>query len=581
MKMTPRIVLPALLLILLHGLFGWTALRRVAATDDENTVILSGLCAWKGDYSLNREVPHAMKLLGTMPLLAIDLWKHQPSRTNFKLQTHQNDAYMVYQADMPVELMLEYVRLMFLAISMAGCWFVFLWGTLAFGPEAGLASLAFWCLNPTVIGNAIIAKPDLALAYFLMMSALAFWCWMRRPQAKYALGVGLALGGALASKYFGFLFLPVYPVYALLENRWGSHPSRRDLIRGAIIGGLAAAVVIGIVYRFHYSDYWLGLQLGREIQRGQTMGALFGKEIHGGTALYYGLTLILKTPLALWIALLTGLGFWAKNLRRWPRESSAERRAVLDVGWIVVPAVAYFALLVLLSPYKAGARQVLPVILFMSLLAGYGWVQLKDRRGKILRWLLMGWLAGAALWIHPWHYAYFNELIGGPSGAPRIFTRINLDWGIGLKELFRQLRDRGVSQVYLAYNGSADPLTYGRCYPLEPFQADWARLTGRRDPAREALYSSIDLRKEPRALMALQARFVFEDSSDFAWLRDVPPAFVVAHSIFVYDITQDAEAQRKLAAFFQRKGDDVHARLHMDWAQRLESPGHDKHGVPG
>ena len=84
--------------------------------------------------------------------------------------------------------------------------------------------------------------------------------------------------------------------------------------------------------------------------------------------------------------------------------------------------------------------------------------------------------AGAA----PDYIAYFNELAPGP--PERYLIDSDLDWGQDLGRLADTLKARGIREVALAYNGSADPRAVGieRVRWLRPFTPDtgWIAISG-------------------------------------------------------------------------------------------------------
>jgi hypothetical protein len=60
------------------------------------------------------------------------------------------------------------------------------------------------------------------------------------------------------------------------------------------------------------------------------------------------------------------------------------------------------------------------------------------------------------------------------------------------------------------------------------------------------------------ALLAVSATNLqgtyYPDKQTFAWLKERKPAFSAGHSIFLYDLTGDAEGLAKLAALLDREG---------------------------
>jgi len=150
------------------------------------------------------------------------------------------------------------------------------------------------------------------------------------------------------------------------------------------------------------------------------------------------------------------------------------------------------------------------------------------------------WLAVSVGMVHPHHLAYFNEAVGGPANGYRWLVDSNLDWGQDLKTLGAELRARGGPPVYLAYFGSADPAAYGIRYVPAGMCCNVARRGDPVDPAADG--------KVLFAVSATNLQAVyFADKALFSWLKSRSPEKVLGHSIFLYDLTRDAEGRRLLA----------------------------------
>jgi len=162
------------------------------------------------------------------------------------------------------------------------------------------------------------------------------------------------------------------------------------------------------------------------------------------------------------------------------------------------------------------------------------------------------WLAGSVLRAHPHHLAYFNEAAGGPANGFKWLVDSNLDWGQDLKGLGRALHEMGDPPIYLSYFGVGDPAIYG--IRFVPVVRNWnvPRAGDAVDPAASG-----------RVLFAvsatnLQANY-FTDKTLLSWLKDREPIKVLGYSIFLYDLTADADARRRLAELLLRLKEVPHA----------------------
>ena len=146
----------------------------------------------------------------------------------------------------------------------------------------------------------------------------------------------------------------------------------------------------------------------------------------------------------------------------------------------------------------------------------------------------------AALIAFPNYLPYFNESVGGSSQGYRYLADCNVDWGQGLKALGEYLQKRNIQGIALSYFGSADPHSYGvRYLPVAsvtsvPFPGD----------------GSAAVQNQKTFLFAISATnrvgLYHKDHHLFEWLNAYHPAAQIAQSIFVYDFTQDLQAQQHL-----------------------------------
>jgi hypothetical protein len=85
--------------------------------------------------------------------------------------------------------------------------------------------------------------------------------------------------------------------------------------------------------------------------------------------------------------------------------------------------------------------------------------------------------------IHPHELSYFNPLVGGSVGGRRILSDSNVDWGLDLRRLAKELKRRDVTDPTVVYFGgddvpyrigvpdfAADPEVRGRVVAMSAFQ---------------------------------------------------------------------------------------------------------------
>jgi hypothetical protein len=218
--------------------------------------------------------------------------------------------------------------------------------------------------------------------------------------------------------------------------------------------------------------------------------------------------LAVKTPLPLLLLGLTGLGLLA--LRGW-REANV---------YTMAPAACFVSILVfccLYSHINIGVRHVLIAYPLLAIGAGYavcaGWE--RCRAAPLLR----AGIAGLLLWqiaipaiAYPDYLAYFNPLAG--NHPERILVDSDLDWGgQDLRRLEQVLAARGIRQLWLGYQGTADL-------------------------SREALppYTLLAPNQPVSGWVAITMLTLQENQAGFSWLKRYQPVQRVGQSFELYYI---------------------------------------------
>jgi hypothetical protein len=116
------------------------------------------------------------------------------------------------------------------------------------------------------------------------------------------------------------------------------------------------------------------------------------------------------------------------------------------------------------SGLDSGVRYVLPMFVFLSMMAATGLVTLWTRRHQRIAFrmaaaVLFGWLIISSARSHPDYLAYFNEL--GGSDPSHLIVVGDLDWGQDLTRLSTYLREHSVDHINIAYDGFYDPDSLG------------------------------------------------------------------------------------------------------------------------
>ena len=211
---------------------------------------------------------------------------------------------------------------------------------------------------------------------------------------------------------------------------------------------------------------------------------------------------------------------------------------------------AYF-LAALTAKVQIGIRHLLPMMPFFVLASGWGLSRLwaRGRAGVAACALLCVWAAASVLNARPFLLAYFNEAVGGPSTAG-IGWRTRTSTGAKTSRPWPATwRPKEAPPIYLSYFGTADPAAYGLHYVPVAFSANVERTGDAVDPSLSG-----------RVLFAVSATNLqcvyFADKTLFDWLKTRAPLKAPGGSIFLYDLSSDAEEKRSLARLLALSGRD-------------------------
>lgn len=465
----------------------------------------------------------------------------------------------LYDGPVPGDRLLAVARLpnLFLGtclVALIGWWPYRLWGG-----RAGLVGLALAAVDPNLVAHSALVTTDLGITLFAFLTVYLLWESVERRCLWLVPAVGLAAGLALVSKFTGVLLAGILAVIIAGHvlgggslppaEVWEKKGWRGFLLRSAgagvvflLIVGLAL-LVIPPVYFFQGFGTW---RRGFEIQwahRTAGHNAFFlGQYSQDGWWDYFPVAFVLKTPLGSLLLMAAGLLFFRAG------KPLARREAL----FLLVPPLLFGAALSL-AHVNIGLRYALPAFPFLFVLAAR--LGSLEFRRRWLAPLLVGvpvvLAAASALRIAPHQLAYFNELTGGPGEGYHYLSDSNLDWGQDLKGLRAYMERENVPMVYLSYFGSAPPAGYGIRYQYTPrnhLNPPHPRELLPPGTEREVLAISVT---NLQGVYPMDGGPYSEDKDLFRWLREgrVPVA-KIGYSIYVYDLTGDADAHLRLAKIY-------------------------------
>ncbi|HEX9188145.1 MAG TPA: hypothetical protein VGB87_13790, partial [Vicinamibacteria bacterium] len=423
------------------------------------------------DYRLSPDHPPLVHSLAALPLLFLDVrmdetdeaWRtHSIWRFGRRWLYHWNDAgRLLFWGRLPIVL---------LAAALAAA--VFFWTRSRFGSGAGFVALFLAVLSPDLLAHGQVVTTDLGAAAAMFFAVVAFDAALQRLTPGRAVGAGLALGAAVATKLSALGLGPILlalSVARVLDPRPLPLRLRREraiATRGGRAAALAllllalvpvALVAIWAAYGFQrsfgaeaslaQSFPWDSLQASHPFVHGAVHAArqvsllpdpflfgflrffehsearrafLLGELSPTGFPHFFLVTFLVKTPLPL-------LALFALALAGRGRDGA--RPFALAAAWI--PLLVYAAL-TQTRGLNIGHRHLLPLYPFLFVVAGAAGAWLPRRLGKagaVLLAALLGWYAWGTLRVHPHPLAYFNETVGGPANGWRVLVDSSLDWG--------------------------------------------------------------------------------------------------------------------------------------------------------
>jgi hypothetical protein len=539
-------------------------IRQESQTWDEGFEIVAGYqYLTTGVYRASLENPPLERILEALPLLFLrpDLKGDALGANNTGPADVDAGLAFLYKNRLPAGEILFAARLPMIAVTIGLLLVLAAWCRRRFGPAAGIVAAFLFALDPTVIAQGRYVKNDMLVTALAFVAVIA-WDWFLETRKGIALTAsGLALGLALGSKYSALFLLPVFLIlYFLREWRrfsW-SHFSKSF----AAVGVLAAAVILilyapydgallpharfapGIPLRdiidqstalgrriawigsrlgWRAHPYLIGLATFADHGGGTHSAYIWGNRGNTGWWYYFPFAFLVKTPVAVLLALLLTIPF-------------APTQPLL-----LVPILIYGALSIA-SHVNIGLRHLLPIYPFLYALLAAGLVGLprKFRRWRLRTPLIIAILAATAVEsfsVYPYYPAFFNVLAGGPKNGPKYLVDSNIDWGQDLKRLGEFASAHGATpnsqpQICVMYFGTAPTWYYLR------YAANF--------PTFKEMSQGAPLECQFAAVSVTPLEGVYVPPDWFKWARDVPPLARIGYSIYVWDV-HDPAFQRAYA----------------------------------
>jgi hypothetical protein len=506
-----RFILAAFLLLVLMALLAGGAASRESVTFDEIAHTAAGVSyLQKLDMRMNEEHPPLAKVIAALPLVLRGVhadyshlsWTFSNKMFNQYLAEWVFGHWFLMRWNDPYSTLLWARAPMLLMTLLLGL-VTYIYGSRLGGPWGGLLCLSAFVTMPAFLAFGPLVITDIALTLFWVLTVWQLPNMWHSPSRGTVIKFGLALAGALLSKFSsGLLFfvfaavalslrckpLPVQPIDKSALRRW-----RRQAWRNLAKGTLWAALFVYIVYLFfswnqstdsfsvipHFPASpvlrrllmppWIYLRglLGFALSAGSRPTYILGHPYSHGVWFYFPALFLLKSQLTFLLLLCLAAAMALLVKRRFPAQSIIPDG--MDLHWRSIwVSLAVFTSACMLNRLDISIRHFsVALALIVLLLAPLPRVlqQLRQSMPQTARtgaWLTIALVLASivsAIRAYPNYFPYINVLsMGRP--AYLMVNDSNLDWNQALPQVETFVRQRGLQQVLLDEYGFSEPAPY-------------------------------------------------------------------------------------------------------------------------
>lgn len=589
----PWIAAGILLLFAVQAL--WHARVKSATFDETGHIAVSHLL-WTTDHrDYDTGHPPLLRYLFGLPLKLMDVpaapdypapavAESEPMSRRPPPNLYYYSAHFLFRNKFPADTILFASRFMNILLGILLGVLIFRWSRSLYGDEAGLFSLGLFALCPNVIANASIVTTDFGGAASAVFFLYSLFRLTENPSRARSLACGIFLGLALLCKFSNIfmvgIFLILFPTAMILQKK-----PARQIAEGLLLTAFAAWLTVCCGYQFDrvftphalppedwehlklgaaFQDFYRWLPLPRAFSHGLVSvlhhsgrghsAFLLGEYSSMGWWWYFPFAFLVKTPSPVLVAL---LGFAALLVLRKGRLSFKESGIALGIASVLWSAMT--------ANLNIGIRHILLIYPLLYVLLGQTVHLFPEARRLGILIAAFVFLAAEVGLSAPHYLAFFNRFSGGPSRGIQYLSDSNLDWGQDLKGLAEFLKKDGSPEVLLSYFGTAVPQFYGINFQELPSAWTYPHSTylNSPNPTREFLAVSAT---------NLQGTY-FSQHDLYSWLLQKKPMAVIGYSIYVYDVTRDADAHAQLERIYRLMGNEPAARREAERAVEIQKSG--------
>ncbi len=487
------------------------AASRESVTFDEIAHTAAGVSyLQKLDMRMNEEHPPLAKVVAALPLVLRGAyadyshvsWTFSNKMFNQYLGEWVFGHWFLMRWNNPYST-LFWARAPMLLMTLLLGLILYVYGSRLGGQWGGLLCLSAFVTMPAFLAFGPLVITDTALTLFWVLTVWQLPNMWRSPSRGTVVKFGLALAGALLSKFSsGLLFfvfvavalslrfkrLPEQPVEKIALRRW-----RRQAWRNLAKGTLWAALFVYLAYlvlswnqptdsfdvipHFPTSPIlrrllmppWIYLRglLGFALSAGSRPTYILGHPYPHGVWFYFPALFLLKSQLTFLLLLCVAAATRLLVKRRFPAQSIIP--AGMDLHWRSIwVSLAVFTSACMLNRLDISIRHfsvalALIVLLLASLPRALELLrQSMPQTARTGTWLTIALVLASivsAVRAYPNYFPYVNAL---SMGRPAYFmvNDSNLDWNQALPQVETFVRQRGLQQVLLDEYGFSEPAPY-------------------------------------------------------------------------------------------------------------------------
>jgi hypothetical protein len=318
-------------------------------------------------------------------------------------------------------------------------------------------------LEPLFLAHSRVLHHDSPAAIFSLLGILGWLLYMKSGRLWFILPAGFGIALAILSKVSSVFLLPLVGL-TILTKIWKERKNCSQVLKKAVTSWALLLLIILIIVVLSWPVLWVApgaaiqviLNFIEKERDAHAAGSFFlGQPVSDPGPLYYPLSLVFTmTPVTL-LGLALAIIWFAVGIKR-ARDDVSSTKGLNWIGWMLTYIVCVIGFMSLIG--KKQERYVLPAMLAIDLVAGWGWWKIIEVITQI-RWcspstkrvvsrLALAIVTGGQVFFAwssaPYYSTFYNPLLGG---APQARKVILIGRGEGLDQAVKFIREHSSTRV--------------------------------------------------------------------------------------------------------------------------------------